>query len=313
MNKLAIVFAGQGSQYLGMGLDFIEKYPKIDKKIDESSKILGYNVEEVLQNDEKIHLTKYTQPLVLLTSLSIYEALKDLEPNVSALAGFSLGEYSALYAAEVFDFKQIVALVQKRAELMAKCSLDNPGSMAAIIGLSENKVKEACQQASYLGVVVPANYNLETQVVISGEQLAVKKACEIAKNKGAKRTIELKVSGAFHSPLMKCAGTKLLDYLDKMEYQKPRVDLYLNTTANTLITNELYYQLEKQIQSPIYFSQMIKQMIKDGITHFIEIGPGKVLSSLIKKIDFNVTVTNINTISDLDNVKGWLKTYGLNK
>lgn len=313
MNKLAIVFAGQGSQYLHMGLDFAKKNQKFNEKIQTASQILGYNIEKALANENVINQTKYTQPLILVTSIMIYEALKDLKVKISALSGFSLGEYSAFYAANIFDFKQSIKLIKNRAQFMDEESTAQDGAMAAILGLSHSEVDDVCKEASKTGVVVSANYNSKRQVVISGEKKAVLNACELSKTKGAKRSILLNVSGAFHSPLMKKPGLKLAKYLKTVKAENPKYPVYLNTTAKPLIFKNLYLEMEKQVHSPVYFEQLVKQMVFDGITHIIEIGPGNVLSGLIRKIDRNIVLTSINNIDDIKNVKGWLKTYGFNK
>ncbi|MBU1094648.1 MAG: ACP S-malonyltransferase [Firmicutes bacterium] len=314
MNKLALVFAGQGSQYAGMGLDFVDAYPFLLEKEKEASKILGYDVRDVLlSSDGKINETEYTQPLVLLSTIYAYDIFCTLNAQVASVAGFSLGEYSAFYASEVFDFNQIMHLIAKRSSLMKDCTIKHPGKMAAILGLSSQEVDRICLESSKEGIVVSANYNSPIQVVISGEENAVSHACELAKQRGAKRAMVLNVSGAFHSPLMKEAGDGLASYLKDMSYQAAQFPIYMNTTAKPLIEKNLFSEMEKQIQSSVYFEQTIKQMVRDGITHIVEIGPGTVLSGLIKKINIDIEVTQLGKMNDLDYLKGWLETYGFNK
>jgi len=311
MNKLAIIFAGQGSQYTNMGLDFVEKHLSLQEMEKTASSILGFDTKEVLASDDgRLNETIYTQPLTLLASIYAFETLKEMDLNISAFAGFSLGEYSALYASGIFSFEQILRIIKVRSNLMHECALENPGKMAAILGLDSKKVEDICQKASSAGTVVLANYNSPIQSVISGDERAVSLAIEYAKAEGAKRAILLNVSGAFHSPLMKNAGDGLVQYLETIQHQDMDVPLYMNTTAKQLVIQDLYQEMESQIQSSVYFKQMIEHMINDGITHFIEVGPGKVLSSLIKKIDSNVQVSNLDKLEDMNQLKGWLSEYG---
>jgi [acyl-carrier-protein] S-malonyltransferase len=314
MKKLALVFVGQGSQYLNMGLDYVDMFPEFKEKEVMASKLLGYDVRNMLSStDGKINDTRYTQPLMMLATIFAYEAFLTLNAKVDAVAGFSLGEHGAYYAAQVFNFEQIMKIVDYRAQHMQTCALNNPGKMAAIIGLNKDLVDQACHEASDQGIVVSANYNSPVQVVISGEEKAVLKAMEITKSLGAKRALELNVSGAFHSPLMKQAADQVYEFIKKESYQEPVVPLYMNTTAKPLESSKLFDEMRKQIQSPVYFEQMINQMIEDGITHFVEIGPGTVLSGLIKKINMNVEVTHLDRASELDTLKGWLIDHGFKK
>ncbi len=314
MNKLALIFAGQGSQYAGMGLDFIDAYPFLMEKEKEASKLLGFDVREILLSaDGRINETEFTQGLVLLSSIYAFEVFQTLGIGVSAMSGFSLGEYSALYASKIFDFSQIMQIIAKRSKLMQVCAMNHPGKMAAILGLSSDEVDQICKDSKHQGVIVSANYNAPIQVVISGEEQAVVYACELAKERGAKRAMILNVSGAFHSPLMKEAGDELASFLKQISHQSPQWPIYMNTTAQTLIEKDLYMEMEKQIQSSVYFEQTIKQMVQDGITHFIEIGPGTILSGLIKKINIDLEVAHLGKMSDLDILKGWLNEHGFSK
>lgn len=314
MNKLALVFAGQGSQYAGMGLDFVEAYPFLIEKEKKASAILGFDVRDILlSTDGRINETEFTQGLVLLSSIYAYEILMTLGILVSAASGFSLGEYTALYASKIFDFDQMIKIIAKRSELMQACALKYPGKMAAILGLSSKEVDSICEASRHKGIIVSANYNSPVQVVISGEEQAVIYASELAKEHGAKRVVMLNVSGAFHSPLMKEAGDGLSVFLKQMPYLSPIFPIYMNSTAKPLIEENLYQEMEKQIQSSVYFEQTIEQMVKDGITHIIEIGPGTVLSGLIKKINIELEVAHLGKLSDLDNLKGWLNEHGFSK
>lgn len=314
MKKLGLVFSGQGSQYSGMGLDFIELNPLLKEKELQASKLLGYDVKEILVSmDGKLNETKYTQPLILLSTIFAYESFKSFNAEIEAVTGFSLGEYSAFYASGIFVFQQIIKLIDQRSAFMQQCAIQNPGKMAAILGLSPLEVEAICKEASSEGLVLCANYNSPLQTVISGEERAVQKAMKLSKIRGAKRALELNVSGAFHSPLMRDAGDLLYNYVKLIPYQEPVFPVYLNTTAEPLDSKDLYKVMKNQIQTPVYFEQTIRNMTKRGITHFIEIGPGTVLSGLIKKIDINLEVTNLNKAADLELLKGWLTTHGFIK
>jgi len=313
MGKLAVVFAGQGSQYTGMGLDFCDINPKSYQKLNQASNILGYNVRSMLTSENgEMNQTLYTQPLMMLATIFAYDELLKYVSTVDGVLGFSLGEYSALYAASIFSFEDLVQIIAKRATFMHEQTQEYPGKMAAILGLDALTVEEICSKVTS-GIVVCANYNSPIQTVISGEAQAVEDAVVLCKEKGAKRAIVLNVSGAFHSPLMKEAGEKLFEALKSYQTSKPEKPLYLNSTSRPLIYNELKVEMKKQIFSPVLFTQSIEHMIEDGFTHFIEVGPGTVLSGLIRKISVNLEVTNLSSIQDLDNLKGWLNTHGFAK
>lgn len=314
MHKLALVFAGQGSQYQKMGLDYIEANPMFIEKELAASKILGFDIREVLESEDgRINDTKYAQPLILFSSILAFETFKSLKIEPDAVLGFSLGEYSALYAANIFEFQDMMRIILKRSQFMQECAIKKPGKMAAILGLSKEVVNDVCKVASKEGVILAANYNSPIQIVISGDSHAVLKAMELAKEMGAKRVVELNVSGAFHSPLMNDAAESLYHYVKTIPYQEPKYPIYMNVTAKPLEPNKLYQYMKLQIESAVYFEQSIKNMIENGITHFIEIGPGKVLSGLIKKIDINCEVTNLDKYEDFINLKGWLIENGFTK
>ncbi|TNF08302.1 MAG: [acyl-carrier-protein] S-malonyltransferase [Bacillota bacterium] len=313
MGKLGIVFAGQGSQYVGMGLDFTKHREETQEKLIKASQILGYDVEKILLSEQgEMNQTVYTQPLMLLATIFAFDELKKLNVHIDGVLGFSLGEYSAYYAAEVFSYEELLKIVQQRAIFMDQCAKENHGKMAAIIGLEPAIIEDICASIQE-GLVVCANYNSMIQTVISGDEKAVELACEKCKEKGAKRAMILNVSGAFHSPLMKKAGENLTDYLKDITYGNPIYPIYMNTTSQPLDIKKLKTEMEKQIYSPVLFSQSIKHMEENGFTHFIEVGPGTVLSGLIKKINVNLEVINLSKIDDLENLKGWLNTHGFIK
>lgn len=302
MNKYAFVFAGQGSQYFGMGKDFYDQYDYVKSMYNEATKILGFNLEDIcFKENELLIQTKYLQPSILVTSCAIYEVIKrELNIKPSVVAGFSLGEYSALYASGVFDFKEIVNLVKHRALYMEEDAKD--GAMSAIVGLDLNLLEKIVSGVE--GVFI-ANYNSPVQYVISGTKLAVKKASELAKKQGAKRVIPLNVSGAFHTQFMSFASLKMYELITSVKYKKPNIDLITNYDANKLEVEKLPLIMKKQIKSPVLWIDTIKKIINEyKVDKFIEIGPGRVLSGLIRKIDQNQTVININHLVDLNILKG---------
>ncbi|MBE0701557.1 MAG: ACP S-malonyltransferase [Acholeplasmataceae bacterium] len=315
MSKLAVLFSGQGSQFSGMGLDFILQNDKLKQKLNRASEILGFDVFEILNgSDDRMNETIYTQPLVFLASVMAFESAQEIGLNADAYAGFSLGEYTAFYAADIFNFDQVLDMIKIRAHAMSKCAEENPGKMAAIIGLTHKEVEAICQTISNEKTqVVPANYNAFNQLVISGHEQAVIQAMELAKERHAKRTILLNVSGAFHSSLMKSAGQVFESYLSSVKKNISNKPIYLNTTAKKLVDEDLKTEMVKQLQSPVRFEQTIKAMINDGLTHFVEIGPGTVLSGLVRKANLDVHVTNVQKKEDLITLKGWLMEHGFKK
>ncbi len=304
MGKLALMFSGQGSQYVGMGLDYKSQL------FSQAKEILGYCTKDVLSDQEKLNQTLYQQPLVVLKSLLGFECLKDLM-RYDGVCGFSLGEYSALYASGVFSFNDIMKLISTRANLMQEATLLHPGAMAAVIGLKQEEIERVCQ--SFGDDCVIANYNTASQFVISGDVSAVNKASDLLKNKGARRIVKLRVSGAFHSPMMSLVSHRYRKELDKFKAKKPQVPIYMNKTAKTLQLSYLFELMADQISHPVQFVKSIETMKKDGFTHFLEIGPGRTLTSFVKKIDPNLIVMNFDKYEQLDDVKGWLNTHGFTK
>ena len=302
--KKAILFSGQGAQVVGMGLDFIQKEPILLSRLKSYEQILGLDIIELLNDAEKINDTRYTQPLMVIVEMLIHDYLIDLGLKVDGYAGFSLGEFTGLYTAGFYDDKTILKLINQRAIYMQEASHKTEGLMAAILGLEDQVVENICKNISTTSdIVVSANYNSDGQLVISGSKVAVENAVVKAKEHGAKRAIILNVSGAFHSPYMKEAGSKLKNYAKDFELNQSNRDLYANSNANKLSFKDVLHEIETQIQSPVYFKQSIRQMILDGYTHFIEVGPGSVLSGLVKKIDPNVTVVSISKFEDVIKIK----------
>ncbi len=282
------VFPGQGAQYAGMGLDLYEKYPLAYEYFEKANKILGFSISDVMfkGSSEQLKQTKVTQPAIFLYSVILAKILgKSFEPEM--VAGHSLGEISALVSIGVMCFEDGLELVHKRALAMQKACEIKDSTMAAVLGLENYVVEEACEKID--GIVVPANYNCPGQLVISGEVSAVKEACILLKNKGAKRTLLLPVGGAFHSPLMESAKDELATTIEKIEFKTSVCPVYQNVTANPVRNpDEIKKNLINQLIAPVKWEQSINQMIKDGGTEFIEVGPNKILQGLIKKINRNV-------------------------
>jgi [acyl-carrier-protein] S-malonyltransferase len=289
----AYIFPGQGAQFTGMGLDLYEKYPLAQEYFEKANTILGFHITDTMFEGtaEQLKETKVTQPAIFLHSVILAKVLGDsFQPEM--VAGHSLGELSALVASGVLSFEDGLKLVSKRALAMQKACEIAPSTMAAIIGLEDTIVQQVCVDIE--GIVVAANYNCPGQLVISGEIEAVEKACEILKEKGAKMAVILPVGGAFHSPMMEPAREELAAAIAATEFKEPSCPVYQNVTASAVIDpDEIKKNLMSQLTAPVKWTQSIQQMIADGGTEFIEIGPGKVLRGLMRKIDRGVTASGV--------------------
>ncbi|MGK7649625.1 ACP S-malonyltransferase [Capnocytophaga sp. G1920] len=288
----AYIFPGQGAQFVGMGLDLYEKSAEAKALFEVANGILGFSITDIMFSgtDEDLKQTKVTQPAIFLHSVILSKVLgKNFAPQM--VAGHSLGEFSALVANEALSFEDGLELVAKRATAMQKACELQPGTMAAVLGLDDSKVEELC--ATVDGIVTPANYNCPGQLVISGELKAVEAACEKMKEAGAKRALVLPVGGAFHSVLMKPAEEELATAIEQTTFHKPLCPVYQNVTT-TAVSNEnaIKTNLIKQLTAPVKWTQSVEQMIADGATEFIEVGPGKVLQGLVKKINKEAVVAS---------------------
>jgi [acyl-carrier-protein] S-malonyltransferase len=287
----AYLFPGQGSQFPGMGKDLFDRFEMAKEMFQASDEILGFDLSTIRLEGTKEDLqqTRVTQPAIYLHSVVTAKVMgSDFQPD--ALAGHSLGEFSALTAADAIDFESGLKLVSQRAEAMQKACNLSEGTMAAVLGLEDNKVEEICQQTA--GVVVAANYNCPGQLVISGSLDAITSACEDLKAAGARRALVLPVGGAFHSPLMEPARTELANAIDSTNFSAPLCPIYQNTTATAVSDpEEIQKNLIAQLTAPVRWTQSVNAMIEAGITNYIEVGPGKVLQGLVRKISAEVSVS----------------------
>ncbi|WP_105202199.1 ACP S-malonyltransferase [Streptococcus suis] len=299
MTKTAFLFAGQGSQTVEMARDLYEYSPIVRETFDQASQILGYDIRNLIDNQEdKLHQTRYTQPAILTTSLAIYRLLveKGIQPDM--VAGLSLGEYSALVASGALAFEDGIALIAKRGEYMETAAPAGTGKMVAVLNTDVNLIEEVCSTVTS-GIVSPANYNTPAQIVIGGEVAAVDEAVELLKEAGVKRMIPLNVSGPFHTALLRPASEQLAQALEQVEFADFQVELVGNTEAKVMKKEDIKSLLTRQVMEPVRFYESIATMQEAGVTNFIEIGPGKVLSGFVKKIDKTAHVVAIEDIEGL--------------
>ena len=281
--KKAYVFPGQGSQFPGMAKDLYENSAKGKELLKRADEVLGFDITDIMFNGtaEDLKATKVTQPAIFLHSVVLAKCYEGFTPDM--VAGHSLGEFSALAAAGAMGFEDALRLVSIRATEMQKCCEKVPGGMAAIIALPDEEVEKICADCE--GIVVPANFNCHGQIVISGEKEAVAKACELAKEAGAKRALPLQVGGAFHSPLMEPARIELGKAIEETEIIAPVCPIYQNVTAEPTTDPVLIKEnLLKQLTSPVRWTATVENMLADGAGYFMEIGPGSVLQGLVKRI-----------------------------
>lgn len=301
--KTVFMFSGQGAQYAGMGKDLYNNYTVAREIFNRADKVLGYSIKDICFNDEeKLNDTEFAQPAILTMSIAAMKVIEECGVRADMAAGLSLGEYSAYVASGAMDFEEAVALVQKRGKFMAEAVPDGRGAMYAIIGLDTELVKEACKEAvkEGLGLAVPANYNAPGQIVIAGKTEAVARAAEISKEKGAKMAVRLKVSGPFHTELLKPAADKLSKELRKMTISPMNIPVYTNVNAMVVESeNDIIPILEKQICCPVRWEDIVRNMHKNGADTFIELGPGKALCGFVKRIVKGVTNVNVEDTSTL--------------
>ena len=289
------IFPGQGAQFPGMGKELYEASDVAKERFEQANKILGFNIKDIMfgEDAEALKQTQVTQPAIFLHSVILSELMGDgFQPK--AVAGHSLGEFSALVAAKALSFEDGLKLVHQRALAMQEACDEIPGTMAAVLGLEDQVIEDICAKTE--GIVVAANYNCPGQLVISGEKSAIESACEALKEAGARRALPLPVGGAFHSPLMEPAKTKLAAAIEATNIVSPICPVYQNVVAKGITdATEIKTNLIAQLTAPVKWTQSVQQLLVDGATHFTEVGPGKVLQGLVKKIDRSAE-TNSGTI-----------------
>ena len=302
MSKIAFVFPGQGAQYTGMAKDFYEKFPVSREVFEKASKVSGLDIKTLcFEENENLNITEYTQIAMLTAEIAILRAVEEAGIHSQVNAGLSLGEYGALAASGVMREEDAFAIVRKRGILMQE-AYPTGGAMSAILGTDAELIEKICEETP--GIVSIANYNCPGQIVIKGEEKAVLTAGEALKAAGARRVIPLKVSGPFHCELLKEAGKKLGEELEKIEIQTFAIPYVTNVTAQYVTeSDQVKNLLVKQVSSSVRWQQCVEQMINDGVDTFIEIGPGKTLTGFLKKINRNVKALHIEKIEDLEAVR----------
>lgn len=302
--KRALIFPGQASQYVGMAKDIYEKYGSVKEMYTQANEILGFDVAKLSFEGpiEELTETRVTQPALFITSAAFFTLLPN-ELKFEMTAGHSLGEYSALFAAGVLSFEDALAIVKVRAEGMQAAGEAKDGSMAAILNQSRDQVEKICKHGSQRGIVQAANFNSPGQIVISGDADAVHYAMEVAKNLGARKVIALNVSGAFHSPLMAPAKEGLAAAIEKAEFKKAQVPVIANVDANPVTEPaKIKQNLIDQLESPVLWEDSVQTMLGVGITDFLEVGPGKVLQGLVRRINRESNVSGFGTLEELEGV-----------
>ncbi|MCD4784978.1 MAG: ACP S-malonyltransferase [Candidatus Eremiobacteraeota bacterium] len=303
--KLAFIFPGQGSQKVGMGLEIAGKFPCVREIYDKADEVLGFSISKLIKEGpvEKLKQTVNTQPAVVVTSIAFLEVLREKGLDCEITAGHSVGEFTALYCAGVLSFEDCLKVTRARGEYMQEAGIRHPGTMSAIIGLEVPAIEGICEKAGKSGVVVVANLNCPGQVVISGSIESVKEVGNIAIEQGAKKVIPLAVSAAFHSPLMDEAAGKLAQKLDEVKFLDARIPVVSNVSAEPVTNGEEIRDLmKKQISSRVMWEKSIKKMQSLGIETFIEIGPGKALSGMMRRIDRKAPMLNLEDIKSYENL-----------
>ena len=306
MGKIVFMFPGQGAQYVGMGKDFYEKEKAAREIFEKASHITGLDIPAIcFEENEKLSITEYTQIAMVTVEIAILKVLEERGIRPQAAAGLSLGEYGAIVAAGVMQADTALAIVRRRGVYMQE-AVPTGGAMAAVLELSTDVIEETCEQTE--GIVSIANYNCPGQIVITGEADAVRRAGEALQQKGAKRVVPLNVSGPFHSQMLTGAGERLRKDLERAQLLEFSIPYVANLTADYVRSTEPVRELlEKQISSPVRWQQSVERLLADGFDTFVEIGPGRTLSSFVKKINREVTVLNVDKYEDLDKCMEVLK------
>ncbi|OAA93081.1 ACP S-malonyltransferase [Clostridium coskatii] len=310
MGKIAFLFSGQGAQYVGMGKDLFENIDVCKNVFKDADEVLDFSISNMCFEgpEENLNKTENTQPAILTTSIAALRALEGFGIKPDIAAGLSLGEYSALVCSGVMGFKEAVSLVKKRGKYMQEAVPEGIGTMAAILGLDYVKVEKICADSSSFGIVETSNMNCPGQVVIGGEIEAVKAACKLAKERGARRAIELSVSGPFHTSMLKPAAEKLEGELNKLSLKEFSIPVVTNVTGEVIEKlDKVKPYLKRQVMSTVLFEKSINTMLEAGVDTFVEIGPGKVLSGFVKKIDRKALMLNVQDIKSLNSTVEELK------
>ncbi|MCK4632094.1 MAG: ACP S-malonyltransferase [candidate division Zixibacteria bacterium] len=304
MSKTVLFFPGQASQYVGMGKDLFDSSEAVRQLYKLASEEIGADIAALSFEGpaEELKRTRFTQPAILLHSLAVLTILGDRLPKFDFAAGHSLGEYAAVAVTGAMSFEDAIKAVVRRASLMEEACQNNPGTMAAMIGLNQQQIEDVCSKATK-GLVIPANYNSRTQVAVSGDLPGVDEAIVLAKEAGAKRAMKLEVGGAFHSPLMESAGDALGEYLDSIVINDPATPVVANVTGEKVLSgDEIRALLKTQVTAPVKWAQTMEYLVQNGVSHIIEIGPGKVLSGLAKRDMKPESLISLDTLADIEKV-----------
>ena len=303
MGKIAFLFSGQGAQYVGMGKELYDNFNVAKKIYEEADSTLGFEISKLSFEGNKAQLdeTENTQPAILTASIAALKVLEEKGIEADVTAGLSLGEYTSLVYSGVFEFKEAVKLVKKRGRFMQEAVPQGKGAMAAVIGLGSEKTRQVCTDASKFGIVEPTNFNCPGQIAIAGEVVAVEKAAEMARTAGARKVIMLQVSGPFHTSMLKPASDKLRLELENVKINDLKLPVITNVTADYINSkDEVKDLLTRQVMSSVLWEDTIRRMISDGVDTFVEIGPGKILSGFVKKIDRTLAIFNVEDVDSLN-------------